>query len=314
MRSGMSREGIMKHHGDLFVAVLVLALALVGCTSPATPAPTELPTALPTAAPSPVPTEVWLHQDLGAGEAVVWYLGHCGYAIRTQHHFLIFDYQEQYDGSWTKLRPAQPALANGFIVPAEIADQAVRVFVTHSHTDHFSRVIFQWKDKIPDIAYYFGWEAASDPSYHYLVGPRAQLQSTDLEVYTINSHHSGVPEVAYLVKVDGLVIYHNGDYLGDYQADYPYLRELTARIDLSFVLRGFEDGSPYLIRNTDLFERFDHGAVFPTHDSAQKGQYAEFKKVVLATFPDLPLLIPRRTGERFLFRNGQISRDGSPSP
>ena len=26
------------------------------------------------------------------GGATVWYLGHCGYAVRTQNHFLIFDY------------------------------------------------------------------------------------------------------------------------------------------------------------------------------------------------------------------------------
>jgi len=298
----------MKHHGDLLVVVLTLALA--GCASPTNPAPTAPPTAVPTAAPSLVPGDAWLRRDLGAGEAVVWYLGHCGYAIRTQSHLLIFDYQEQYDGPQPKLRPAQPALANGFIVPAEIADQRVRVFVTHSHNDHFSRVIFQWKDKIPDIAYYFGWKAASDPSYPYLVGPRAQLQSGDLEVYTVNSHHSGVPEVAYLVKVDGLVIYHNGDYQREYETDYPYLRELTARIDLTFAIRGFEDGTRYLMQNTDLFERFEHGAIFPTHDSAEKGQYAEFEKVFLAKFPVLPLFIPWRVGERFLFRDGQITREG----
>jgi hypothetical protein len=34
----------------------------------------------------------------GPGEADIWYLGHCGYAVRTQNHFLVFDYQEQRDG------------------------------------------------------------------------------------------------------------------------------------------------------------------------------------------------------------------------
>ena len=39
----------------------------------------------------------YLHRDLDPGEAYVWYLGGCGFAVRTQHHLLIFDYQEKYD-------------------------------------------------------------------------------------------------------------------------------------------------------------------------------------------------------------------------
>jgi len=36
-------------------------------------------------------------------------------------------------------------------------------------------------------------------------------QAGGLEIATINSHHSGIPEVAWLIKADGLVVYHNGD-------------------------------------------------------------------------------------------------------
>ena len=59
---------------------------------------------------------------------------------------------------------------------------------------------------VPDIAYFFGWKAAEDPSYHYLIGPRAELKSGGLDIVTINSHHSGGPEMAWLVKVERLVI------------------------------------------------------------------------------------------------------------
>jgi len=37
-----------------------------------------------------------------------------------------------------------------------------------------------------------------------------------VEAYTINDHHDGVPEVAYLVETDGVVMYHSGDYVGRY--------------------------------------------------------------------------------------------------
>jgi len=168
--------------------------------------------------------------------AVVWYLGHCGFAVRTQNHLLIIDYQERRDGTEPKARPGRPSLANGWIDPQEIKDLKVRVLVSHSHNDHYDSVILGWEKAIPDIVYYFGWKAAEDPAYNHLVGPRAELTSGGLEIATINSHHSGVPEVAWLVEVDGLVIYHNGDCQPDDPASsYDFLRKKANHIDLAFV-------------------------------------------------------------------------------
>lgn len=318
----------MFKHSIITITLVLLVTLAAGCGSAATttPVPPAATSAPPTNTPIPLTAEpsltgppttepgvssnTWLQRDLSTDEAVVWYLGHCGYAIRTQNHFLIFDYQEKHDGREAKPRPAQPSLENGFIVPDEIENLRVRVFVTHEHADHFDPVIFEWKDRVPDIAYYFGWRAADDPSFHYLVGPRAELKSDDLEIYTINSHHSGVPEVAYLVKVDGLVIYHNGDYRGEYEEDYPFLRRVAGRIDLTFAFRDFDERNRYFEQNIDLFQRFDHRAIFPMHDSAEKGLYAEFERVYLSKLPGLPIFCPRKIGERFLFRDGHIIREG----
>jgi len=118
-----------------------------------------------------------------------------------------------------------------------------------------------------------------------------------------------VPEVAYLVKVDGLWIYHNGDYMGEFQADYPFLRDATARIDLAFASRGYEDGSPYLGQNLDLFQRFQYGAIFPIHDTAGRSGYAQFERVFVSKLPGLPIFCPQRMGERFLYRDGHITRE-----
>ncbi len=312
-------------------AVLTL---LIACGDAEHGSPTISPTAVPvrptstpipqTAVPSPstssadqpgLTADDWLDSELSRGEAVVWYLGHCGFAIRTQNHLLIFDYQEERDGQVPRARPARPSIENGFIVPDQIRDLRVRVFVTHEHADHFDPVIFEWKETVPDIAYYFGWRARAtdDPSFHFLVGPRAEVKSGDLEISTVNSYHSGVPEVAYLVRVDGLVIYHNGDYRGEYEADYPFLRELVDRIDLTFAFRDFNERNRYFEQNIDLFQRFEHRAIFPMHDSAENGRYAEFESVYLSHLPDLPIFCPQKIGERFLFRQGQITREGETS-
>lgn len=170
-------------------------------------------------------------------EATVWYLGHCGYAVKTENHLLIFDYIELEE------EPGERALAKGFVNPEEVRDLNVNVFVTHSHVDHYDQVIFSWEKEIKDIRYFFGWKANDNPKYHYLEGPRAEIKLDDMEIYTVNSHHSSVPEVAYLVKVDGLTIYHGGDYQGrmdrsassNVEDDMEYLKAKADAPDLMFI-------------------------------------------------------------------------------
>jgi L-ascorbate metabolism protein UlaG (beta-lactamase superfamily) len=248
---------------------------------------------------------------LGAGEATVWYLGHCGFAVRTARHLLIFDYQERRDGPQPRSRGGAIGLDTGWVDPAAIGRDNVRVFVSHSHEDHFDPVIFGWRKAVPDIAYYFGWQAADDPANNYLVGPRATHAGDGLEVFTINSHHSGVPEVAFLVKVDGLAIYHNGDYRMDYKADFPYLQKYAARFDLVFVLGVSDESIQYGQQNRNLFERFNPGAVFPMHAEAGARMYREFAAAFSARIPGLPIMVPERLGDRFEYRGGRISRSGS---
>ena len=108
------------------------------------------------------------------------------------------------------------------------------VFVTHSHSDHYDPAILEWDREGQRIEYFFGWEAGDNPVHHYLVGPRATAEVDGMQIHTINSHHSGVPEVAYLVSVEGRWIYHNGDYLQDYIPDFQFLATLTDHMDLVF--------------------------------------------------------------------------------
>lgn len=242
-----------------------------------------------------------------AGGAIIWYLGHCGYAIRTQNHLLVFDYQEQRDGRQPKSRPAELSLAAGWINPGEIKDLKVRVFVSHSHEDHFDPVIFTWKEAVPDIAYYFGWKAAEDSSYHYLVGPRAELRSGGLEIATINSHHSGVPEVAWLVKVDGLVVYHNGDCQpADPVSENNFLKTKTDSIDLAFVFPVFEEGQKYTTQNLDFFKKFRVRAAFPMHVQAGDAMYLNFQRVFQEKFPGLSIHVPMTMGQKFVFADGKV--------
>lgn len=242
-------------------------------------------------------------QALHPGEARIWYLGHCGFAVRTARHLLIFDYQERRDGPVPREHPADGGLDRGWIDPAEIRNDRVRVFVTHSHQDHFDPVVLERTSAAADVQYFFGWSAmTADRTHHMLEGPRATSAADGLEITTINSHHSGVPEVAFLVRVDGLVIYHNGDYQGAYEADYPYLQKVAAGIDLAFVPGVSREGLRYTDQNRDLFERFRPKAVFPMHAEAGAQMYKEFANAFRQRVPGLPVMIPERLGQRFDYR------------
>jgi len=242
-----------------------------------------------------------------AGEAVVWYLGHCGYAVRTQSHFLIFDYQEERDGRQIKTRPEFPSLNSGWIDPNEIKDLKVRVFVSHSHGDHYAALISEWKRTIPDIEYFFGWQVPEDRAVHAFPGPRTELKSGGLEIATINSHHSGVDESAWLIKVDGLVIYHNGDCQPpDPFSEHDFLKKKTDRIDLAFVFPFVEKTEKYGVQNQDFFKKFRVSAAFPMHVTAGDAVYLDFKKAVQREIPGQAVHVPMRMGQQFTYVNGKI--------
>ena len=108
----------------------------------------------------------------------------------------------------------------------------------------FQQVIFNSaKDK--SSTYLIGWDeqpeshcerfTGADADCHTMGGLRASAEVDDIQVYTIDSHHNDIPEVAYLVRHGNWIVYHNGDYMADHVEDYAYLKTISDRIDLAFV-------------------------------------------------------------------------------
>jgi hypothetical protein len=91
-----------------------------------------------------------LKKDLQSGEAVIWYLGHAGWAVKTKKTLLIFDY-------WERGRSDQPSLANGHINPEEVKDLDVYVFISHVYDDHYDEIIFDLENTIDRLTYVFGF-------------------------------------------------------------------------------------------------------------------------------------------------------------
>ncbi|MFC1558988.1 MBL fold metallo-hydrolase [Gemmatimonadota bacterium] len=241
--------------------------------------------------------------DVAPSDATIWYLGHCGYAIQTENHLLIFDYIELEEDV-----PARMGLDRGFIDASQLKDLNVTVFVTHEHSDHFDEVILGWQEEIESIEYVFGWQAMDGPGYHNLPPPRKVLNLGDMWIWTVNSHHSGVPEAAFLVQVDGLTIYHGGDYQGrmgrnapsNVDADMASLNEITDEVDLLFI--GAWTGEPYMKTIRALNPR----AIFPMHSRNREEEYRQFATDLAELGVEVPVHCPAKRGDSFVFDGGAL--------
>ena len=136
--------------------------------------------------------------------AKITYLFHSGYAIETAHHFFIFDY---YQPSISKPHN----LAGGIITAEYLKTKAnIFVFASHNHADHFDRVILDWAKDTPAITYIFSSDIKiqTQKTQCHFMSPYEELQQAGILVKTFGSTDQGL---SFLIKADGLSIFHAGD-------------------------------------------------------------------------------------------------------
>ncbi|MFC2078426.1 MBL fold metallo-hydrolase [Candidatus Bipolaricaulota bacterium] len=260
--------------GEICVMILVSMLALAVAVSPSAAANSGSSNDLP---------------------VEVRYLGANGWAVTVGQRILIFDYQDETDPSPPP--HSERNLAHGYVDPEELTGYDVYVFVTHPHFDHYDPVINGWSRRIDNITYIFGWEAGTNPEHYYLDELREQVTVEGVEIYTIYSHHSGVPEVAYLVRVDDFVIFHNGDYLADYENDFPYLRAISDRIDVAFVIGHPDDGHQYFQQTLLMDQLFDIAHLFPMYREGEAIRCHEFAGLLAEHGVNTPVIVVERRGD-----------------
>ncbi len=273
------------------------------------PVPADMPSQIPAPilppAASPAVTPAGNRVNQIDPEVRIWSLGGNGWALRIGDKLLIFDYV-----GWTDPDPPAPGeardLRSGHIDPDELGSLEVYVFVTHSHQDHFDPVIFEWQDRIDRITYFFGWQAADDPEYHYLIGPRAQVQAGGMEVYTINSNQDGVPEVAYLLKVDGITIYHNGDYRASYREDFEYLQTITDHIDIAFVIGWPYVNHQHFLQAQLLAGMFNPAYMFAICREGDEENSRRFAELLAEHGVETTVLYAEQRGDTFIYSRSTV--------
>jgi len=241
-----------------------------------------------------------LGRDLEPGQAVIWYLFHSGWAVKTKNHLLIFDYSEP-------LQSLSPrGLDAGSIDPAEIAGSNVTVFVSHAHPDHFEKTILDWRAAVRDIRYVWGWENAGLPADVHFGRERKVLTLDDLQIWNIHHEFDGIPESAFLVKVDGLTIFHAGDHGHSRGAENPVFRDnlnyaaaQAPGLDLFF--------TPTYGGEIDAIRILKPRTVFPMHDGGHERQYAKFAEKARGLGLPVEIGAAEKPGARFFYLKGKIS-------
>lgn len=133
------------------------------------------------------------------------YLYNSSFKIETKNYVLIFDYY--FDSVESGIKSS----VNGAIGIEDLkTEKDVLIFCTHSHGDHFSKIIFDWKEINPRIKYILSGDIKVNNNSEDIskISCYESLQVKDINIKAYGSTDIGI---SFLVKVDGISIFHAGD-------------------------------------------------------------------------------------------------------
>lgn len=120
----------------------------------------------------------------------VTYLHHSGFAVELMHSCLLFDYES---GS----------------IPDFPKDKTIYVYVSHIHSDHFNKKIYDLMNDYPSIYFILDKDIPSvAQAYIQFVEPYHAYDVRDCHIETLKSTDEGV---AFIVEIEGKRLYHAGD-------------------------------------------------------------------------------------------------------
>jgi len=247
-----------------------------------------------------------LRKNLESDDAVIWYLGHAGWAVKTKNTFLIFDY-------WERGKPDQPLLANGRINPEEIKDLDVYVFSSHEHYDHYDEIIFDWEKTIDRLTFIFGWQNNRGKN-HVCLSPRERKKIGRVEALLVNSPDANPLDNAFLVKADGITVYHAGDYgiLGGieeittiYNQDMQFLKEDANELDIMFLAARLLNGKVPEYINFSI-ETAKPRVFFPMHYQSSEYLFQELADEIDKSSTTTKIIAPENRGDVYIYEGGKI--------
>lgn len=241
------------------------------------------------------------------GEAEVWFLGHSGWAVKTQNHFLVFDY---FDNP-RAIAPDHECLESGYITTELLAGQNTYVFSSHAHQDHYNKSIFDWDDTNPDVRYILCHKPADANNPYTCIPVNGNDEFEGMKIYVIKSTDSGG---GFLVEVDGLVLFHMGDHSnGDDELSPAFTTEIdkvagmNKNIDILFgPIRGCSLGTPEQVKAGTYYaiEKLHPALFVPMHSGDFTSAYEDFVKQSRLDGITQPMKFVMAKGDRFFYAKG----------
>lgn len=133
------------------------------------------------------------------------YLFNSGFTLETEKYLLIFDYYKDTVSEGNKDR------TNGAVGEEDLKiNKDILVFSSHSHKDHFNPVILEWQDIRPNIKYVLSSdiEVVRKNENIKFISAYEELKVGDVYVKAYGSTDIGI---SFLVKVEGITVFHAGD-------------------------------------------------------------------------------------------------------
>ena len=120
----------------------------------------------------------------------ITYIHHSSFSVELENCILLFDYFEGKLPIWDK-------------------NKKIYVFSSHSHDDHFSKVIFDLEKEYPNTTYILSDDIKNSLSNNTIfIKPNQSITVDNLEIKTLKSTDLGV---AFIVKAENKLFYHAGD-------------------------------------------------------------------------------------------------------
>lgn len=192
----------------------------------------------------------------------ITYIHHSSFLIESDTVYLLFDY---FEGSLPAFAPNKPLV----------------VFSSHRHGDHFSKIIFDLAKGHNDVSYVLSSDIppAKVPKElgrtTLFLGPGEKATVKGIPIETFKSTDEGI---AFILRVEGKVVYHAGDlnhwyWKGESDAwnrqmtkDYrSEVAKLPTHIDMAFVPVDGRLEEFYSLGAKDLLGHSEVNELFPMH-------------------------------------------------
>lgn len=135
-----------------------------------------------------------------------WYLQHSAVAVKTKNHLLLFDlFSKVLDYKENK------NLQDGFVNQKLLQGNETLIFISHEHEDHFDPAVLNLRHKGMPVRYILPQELdvlLEESKEDIFLQPTQRRKLSDFTVTALESTDVGL---AYLIEVDGKIVYHAGD-------------------------------------------------------------------------------------------------------